>query len=350
MEAEDLAAMMLLCPEMLDDDTILMLLVADTETKEPMHLKYERFNKNSLSDDEFKLMFRFKKEHIGPLREMLQLRQRYKSATNITWTGEEGLCILLRRLAYPNRLCELVSLFGRHQTELSVIINVMLHEIFTKHNNRVRDIKQDWIMHEDFAKAIHSKGAALQNCWGFLDGTQGRMCRPQEGQQSVFNGHKRIHSLKYQALTCPNGLIAHFYGPMEGRRHDSALYYESGLDDELPLIQDANGDQLCIYGDSAYALRRYLITPFKGAKLSQIQHDFNKNMASVRVSVEWAFAKITQIFAFLAYHHNHKVFLQPIAKYWIVSAILCNCHTCLYGSQTGKYFDVMPPDIEEYLR
>ena len=243
-----------------------------------------------------------------------------------------------------------MPLFGRHQTELSVIVNVMLNEVFKQHRHRITDIQQDWIQHEEYAKAIHAKGAALKNCWGFLDGMQGRMCHPHIGQQSVFNGHKCIHSLKYQALMCPNGMLAHFYGPIEGRRHDSALYYMSNLDAQLPLIVDSNNQQLCIYGDSAYALRRYLITPFKGANITQVQHDFNKTMASHRVAVEWGFAKMTQIFAFLAFHHNQKVFLQPITKYWIVAAVLTNCHTCLYSSQTSKYFDVNPPDIEEYLK
>ena len=37
----------------------------------------------------------------------------------------EALLILLRRLAYPNRWCELVSLFGRAEPELSIIFNMV---------------------------------------------------------------------------------------------------------------------------------------------------------------------------------------------------------------------------------
>ena len=348
MDAEDLASIMLLCPDMLDDEELLMLTLADAD-KEPLHYNYERFDMDSISEEEFKLFFRFEKQHISPLRKLLGLQDFYRSQSNLTWTGDEGFCILLRRLTYPSRLCDLVPMFGCHKTELSIIVNVMLNELFKMHNHRLNDIKQAWIRHEDYAQAIHTKGACLTNCWGFLDGTQGHMCRPQIGQQSVFNGHKCIHSLKYQAIMCPNGMLAHFFGPIEGRRHDSALYYLSGLDNQLSTVVGQNQQQLCIYGDSAYALRTYLITPFKGANITQIQHDFNKNMASVRVAVEWGFAKITQIFAFLAFHHNQKVFLQPIAKYWVVAALLTNCHTCLYNAQTAKYFDVQPPDIEEYL-
>ncbi|CAG7644218.1 unnamed protein product, partial [Allacma fusca] len=44
--------------------------------------------------------------------------------------GLEGLTILLRRLCYPNRLFDLVKLFGRDISSLSRICNWMLDWIF----------------------------------------------------------------------------------------------------------------------------------------------------------------------------------------------------------------------------
>ena len=38
-------------------------------------------------------------------------------------SGMEALLIMLRRLTYPNRWCDLVRLFGRAEPELSVIFN-----------------------------------------------------------------------------------------------------------------------------------------------------------------------------------------------------------------------------------
>ena len=40
-----------------------------------------------------------------------------------TQTSAQGrLCILLRRLAYPNRMADLVSIFGRNESEISLIL------------------------------------------------------------------------------------------------------------------------------------------------------------------------------------------------------------------------------------
>ena len=72
-------------------------------------------------------------------------------------------------------------------------------------------------------------------------------------------------------------------------------------------------------------------------------------MSAVRVSVEWTFGKVIQQFAYLDFRKNQKVLLQPVGKYYMVGALLTNCHTCLYGSQTTTFFGVPPPTLEVYL-
>jgi hypothetical protein len=44
-----------------------------------------------------------------------------------------------------------------------------------------------------------------------------------------------------------------------------------------------------------------------------------------------------------------KVFHQPVAVFYVVAALLANCHTCLYGSETSSFFKIAPPTLEEYL-
>ena len=72
-------------------------------------------------------------------------------------------------------------------------------------------------------------------------------------------------------------------------------------------------------------------------------------MSKVRVSVEWGFGKIAQYFAYLDLKKNLKVLLQPVAKFYLVGTLLINYHACMYGSLTGKYFNVNPPSLNTYL-
>jgi hypothetical protein len=46
---------------------------------------------------------------------------------------------------------------------------------------------------------------------------------------------------------------------------------------------------------------------------------------------------------------NQKLLLNDIETFYKSAVILTNCHTCLYGSQTAEYFNVMPPILEEYI-
>ena len=85
----------------------------------------------------------------------------------------------------------------------------------------------------EYANAIYQKGAAIDFCWGFVDGTVRPICRPTKNQRIVYNGHKRVHAIKFQSVVAPNGLIANLYGPMEGRRHDYALLNASGIIQDL---------------------------------------------------------------------------------------------------------------------
>ena len=69
--------------------------------------------------------FRFAKDDMERLSAALTIPEKYTCVQGTTTTGMEALMILLRRLAYPNRLCDLVQLFGRSQSELSLIFNTV---------------------------------------------------------------------------------------------------------------------------------------------------------------------------------------------------------------------------------
>ena len=66
-----------------------------------------------------------------------------------------------------------------------------------------------------------------------MDGTVQSICSPGTNQKVVYNGHKRVHVLKFQAFAVPNGLIANLYGQVDGRRHDSAILLMSVLLSQL---------------------------------------------------------------------------------------------------------------------
>ena len=85
----------------------------------------------------------------------------------------------------------------------------------------------------------------------------------------------------------PNAFIANLYGPMEEKRHDSAMLAESWLLDQMQLhCNDDNGNPFCVYGGAVYPLRAHLLKLFQGGKLKDQQKEFNTTMSSVKTSVQ----------------------------------------------------------------
>lgn len=151
-------------------------------------------------------------------------------------------------------------------------------------------------------------------------------------------------------MHAPNGLIAHLFGLIEGRRLDAFMLGESGLNHILQRFRKPDGEPYIIYGDPAYGITRNILAPFRGARFTADHQEFNSQMSKVRCSVEWGFGKIIQNFAYLDFKKNLKVLLQPVAKYYVVGVLLTNGHTCLYGSLTSTFFNLDPPSLETYLR
>ena len=338
--------------DMLCDNDLELLLLLNEEKDRNEYLK--DFDLDSLPDEDCRSMFRFEKDDIATLRTCLGVPRSFVAKNGTRVDGIEALCILLRRLSYPNRLHDLVNVFGRPAYELSYIFNGLVDFVYYEHSHLLTNLNQTWLQENDlrtFATAISNAGSPLNDCWGFIDGTVRPICRPGENQRLVFNGHKRIHGIKFQSVSTPNGMIANLYGPMEGKRHDAGMLRESGLMDQLEQYMTmADGTIYSLYGDPAYPLRPHLLAPYRGGVITAEQALFNKRMSAVRVTVEWAFGKILANFAFVDYKKNQKLYLQPVGKYYSVATLLTNCHTCLYGSAVSEFFGLQPPTVMEYLR
>ena len=80
----------------------------------------------------------------------------------------------------------------------------------TEYNHNILDPASRQI----YADAKAAKGAAQDGCFGSAHGTVRLICRLGEMQRAVYNGHKRVHGLKFQSVALPNGLIANLFGPV----------------------------------------------------------------------------------------------------------------------------------------
>ena len=95
------------------------------------------------------------------------------------------------------------------------------------------------------------------------------------------------------------------------------------------------GERMCIYGDPGYPHRVNLQCPFRQRVLTP---------------VEWLFGDIVNYFKFLDFKKNLKIGMSSIGKLYLVSALLQNATTCLYGNNISEFFDLQPPSLQYYFQ
>ena len=158
-------------------------------------LRWKRLSiDDSLSNDVCFQLFRFNKEDLFSLNTLLQLPDKLVGSNAITCTGMEGLCILLRRLAYPNRLTDLVPIFGLYPTHLSVMFNLVLDHVHSNFEHLISNLDQPWLEEGQISRYAHATGNAglpISNCWGFIVGTVMPICRLSQNQRSHKNSTTR---------------------------------------------------------------------------------------------------------------------------------------------------------------
>ena len=54
-------------------------------------------------------------------------------------------------------------------------------------------------------------------------------------------------------------------------------------------------------------------------------------------------------FNFLDFEENLKIGSSDVGKHYVVSALLRNALTCMYGNTTATFFDIEPPSLKEYF-
>jgi len=308
------------------------------------------FNLDAKDDAACEVDFRFCKEDIRRLAKAMKFEEFMIDKYKHKAPGVECLCILLYSLTYPRRLWDMAKEFGRNRCSLSEFRKMALQKVLEHgHTLTLRPaLLKDHLA--ALARAVSDAGCPLTQCWGFIDGTLRPMCRPSDGEEAVFSGHKRCHGLKYQSVVGADGIYWDFQGPYDGRRHDSFLLKESNL---MQRLHEVNPEKsMFIYGDGAYYVDSHIIGPHLGSALAPEEKRFNQYMSNMRVSVEWGFANIIRLWAGLNFKPAQKPFESPIADLFRAGVILANCNNILRGgNQISQYFGIAPLlTLEEYLQ
>ncbi|CAM9772297.1 unnamed protein product [Heterosigma akashiwo] len=300
-------------------------------------------------DDDFRNQFRFKKQDIHRLYTQFGIEEVITS-TGGKCCGKVALMMVLYKLKFPTRLIDIGERFGRSRSACSGIMSTYTSMLSDKYRRKLNWDRHHIRTHmQAYAEAIALKsGGLLDRCIGFVDSTYRFICRPTRDQRACYNRYKRKHGVKFETISGPDGIMYHVFGGVEGRRHDASVYRESGL--RNLLLRDCR--DMHIVGDTAYPVSAALLKPCKATAaraLNDGETEFNRQLSSLRVVVEWSYQLVNSLFAYQNYYPFMKVFGTKPAQQYYVCCLLTNCHACLYGNRISNYYNLAPPTLEEYL-
>ncbi|KAJ7206541.1 hypothetical protein GGX14DRAFT_311382, partial [Mycena pura] len=156
-----------------------------------------------LKPHECRYEFRFYLPELERLVEALQIPDPFKTSSRYVFSAIEALCLLLARFRSAGNIYDLTKDFGRGATAIAELINelvIYLDDIW-KH---LLDYDDEGILApealQQYADAIRGAGAPLDSVWGFIDCTIRNIARPSHWQRAAYNGYKKYHALKYQAV------------------------------------------------------------------------------------------------------------------------------------------------------
>ena len=105
--------------EIINDAEFLILYESYTlHNPEFPYNSYTRFDLEQMDESECLAEFRFKKQDIVILADVLQIPAIIRSQQRTTCNGIEGLCMLVKRFSYPCRYSDMIYRFGRPVPEL----------------------------------------------------------------------------------------------------------------------------------------------------------------------------------------------------------------------------------------
>lgn len=325
------------------------------ELERPLRVQ-RRLTIDMIPDDDAALRnFRFTRSELRRLLVLLQIPAQIATVQRYHTTGEEAFLILLVRLAYPGRLCELGErVFGRSMSALSAIlssITIFMRNMWGSHVN----VYWPTFEHGRLLALAEATAARYDNpslrAPMFVDGVFYAVNRPGVLQSSIYNGHHKAHGVTFMAAASSDGLLPLFIGPFPGTMNDRTIFDHHGPREVIRTAFTALNQQIpnpvFTIGDGIFEQTEYMRTThprqLARAPPSRLQ------LTRARIMVEQMFGELKGMFAFVTYRRQLSLRRSPIPTLIRIAVLLFNCKRCFNRTHTERFYGIRPPTIENYL-
>jgi hypothetical protein len=189
-----------------------------------------------------------------------------------------------------------ISFNHMHKIFKHVIMKWLSHPSFYNING-IKYCSDDERMEEVALQFARGSNGVIGGCIGALDGWVVKIKKPspRDGVRNAksFYSRKGFFALNVQAIVDKKKRVLFRSIISRGAEHDSTAFKNSGLYQWLMHNWKSLMDKGYYFiGDSAYALKSFLLTPYDNAMHGTTEDNYNFFHSSSRISVECAFGEI----------------------------------------------------------
>ena len=124
-----------------DEEFLLLCNLITLASPDFLYWTYDNFDLDSLSEEECKAEFRFYRNDIYQMLDVLQLPDEIICYNGFHADGSEALCIMLKRFAYPCRYLGLMPRFAKPVPQLCMVSNHAMNLIlYTQWNHLLTNL------------------------------------------------------------------------------------------------------------------------------------------------------------------------------------------------------------------
>ena len=128
-----------------DEEFVLLYDINTAKTPDFPYWNYEAFELNMMSDDECQAEFHFYKNDVYDLKEVLNLPEEFTCYNGLKIDSIDGLCIFLKRFAYPCRHLDMILRFARPMSQLCMTSNLVMDYLYAHWNHLLTSLDQPWL-------------------------------------------------------------------------------------------------------------------------------------------------------------------------------------------------------------
>lgn len=271
---------------------------------------------NHFSDSEFSIRYRFTKETVMYILDLIQNELQIINNRGRPITALNQLLIALRFYATGTFQCVVGDLIHVHKSVVCKIIKKISHLIallryvfITMPNNphEILRTKTDFYTIRNFPNII-----------GCIDCTHIKIQSPGQDDAELYRNRKGFFSINVQAVCNASLLFTEITARWRGSVHDSTIFNASQLRADFELGRYPNSYLL---GDNGYQCRNYMLTPILQPN-SPAEARYNASHIQTRNTIERAFGVLKRRFPCLSVGLRTKI--STTVSIIVAAAVLHN--------------------------